>query len=344
LADRPNTDALPGVTSRPDAPRARAVELVGAGVALLWLAVSTLHALNQGAGAAGPVATVLVIVLPVAMIWVGVVVTRTAWSVRAETERLGHAVDALRQAYVAQSQQGRPQLSQPAPPSPALMQRLDEIAAAQAALEHRLTMLASAQIVEGTRSPDGPAQDPNPDQQPEPEAPHDQPALLLDDHEHHSHPPLSNADFIRALHFPETAEDEAGFAALRSALKDRQTAQLVQAAQDVLTLLSQVGVYMDDLSPDLARPEQWRAFAHGLRGREIAALGGVHDREALAQTAARMKQDPIFRDAAHHFLRRFDRVFAAFEDRASDAELTAFAGTRTARAFMLLGRVAGTFD
>ncbi|MEP0155414.1 MAG: hypothetical protein ABJE81_12140, partial [Pseudophaeobacter sp.] len=150
--------------------------------------------------------------------------------------------------------------------------------------------------------------------------------------------------FIRALNFPETAEDEDGFTALRAALKDRKAAQVVQAAQDVLTLLSQDGIYMVDLRPDMARPEIWRQFAQGTRGRAVAALGGVRDRTSLALTSARMKQDPIFRDAAHHFLRRFDRMFAEFETEASDGEITALGDTRTARAFMLLGRVAGTFD
>ncbi len=112
----------------------------------------------------------------------------------------------------------------------------------------------------------------------------------------------------------------------------------------MLTLLSQDGIYMDDLRPDMARPEIWRQFAQGARGRSIAALGGVRDRTSLALTAGRMKQDPIFRDAAHHFLRLFDRMFATFEPNASDAEISALSDTRTARAFMLLGRVAGTFD
>ena len=57
-----------------------------------------------------------------------------------------------------------------------------------------------------------------------------------------------------------------------------------------------------------------------------------------------MKQDPIFRDAAHHFLRKFDQMFTDFEAVADDAEISALSETRTARAFMLLGRVAGTFD
>ena len=157
-------------------------------------------------------------------------------------------------------------------------------------------------------------------------------------------PPLSREDFIRAMNFPETAEDEEGFAALRKALRDRQAAQLVQASQDVLTLLSQDGIYMDDLRPDMARPEIWRRFAGGERGRAIAALGGIRDRSSLALTAGRMKQDPIFRDAAHHFLRRFDKMFAEFEKDATDAEISDLSNTRTARAFMLLGRVAGIFD
>lgn len=100
---------------------------------------------------------------------------------------------------------------------------------------------------------------------------------------------------------------------------------------------------MDDLVPDRARPEIWRRFAEGQRGRPIATLGGIRDRSSLALTAARMRNDPIFRDAVHHFLRKFDQVFSAFEKTATDQEIAALAETRTARAFMLLGRVAGVF-
>jgi len=151
-------------------------------------------------------------------------------------------------------------------------------------------------------------------------------------------------DLVRAINFPENAEDEAGFEALRRTLVDRKVATLIQAAQDVLTLLSQDGIYMDDLSPDPARPEIWRQFAGGQRGEAVAALGGIADRSSLALSAGRMKSDPIFRDAALHFLRRFDDVLSGFEPRMSDAQVARFATTRTARAFMLLGRVTGTFD
>jgi hypothetical protein len=73
-------------------------------------------------------------------------------------------------------------------------------------------------------------------------------------------------------------------------------------------------------------------------------LGGIRDRDALALTAARMKSDHVFRDAAHHFLRTFDKTFAAVEPNATDADLAELSDTRTSRAFMLFGRVTGTFD
>ena len=268
----------------------------------------------------------MVLVLPAILIWVAAVAARTSALMRSESARLQTAIDALRNAYVAQAQKGGVEV-----PNPVLLKRLDEIAARQGSLEEALSRRAGADPVEAHPTADT-------------EAPDDQPALSLGTPADALRPPLSNADFIRALHFPETAEDQDGFDALRRALKDRRVSQLVQAAQDVLTLLSQEGIYMDDLRPDLARPDTWRAFARGERGRAIAALGGVHDRSSLALAAARMKQDPIFRDATHHFLRLFDRTFAAFEKGAADAEIGEFAMTRTARAFMLLGRIAGTFD
>lgn len=150
-------------------------------------------------------------------------------------------------------------------------------------------------------------------------------------------------DLIRAINFPENAEDEAGFDALRRALADRNVATLIQASQDVLTLLSQDGIYMDDLSPDQARPEVWRRFADGQRGRSVAALGGIRDRSSLALTANRMRSDAIFRDTSMHFLRQFDEVLTNFAPRLDDAQMARFSATRTARAFMLLGRVTGTF-
>jgi len=269
--------------------------------------------------------TMLAIFMPVAMIWVGATAARASRVMREESQRLQAAIDAIRHAYIAQ-QQGNAGTS--------VNKKLDEIAAATRKTETALATF-STRREEAPRAIAPPAAATPAD---------DQPALALGTQSADMVPPVEGDDLIRALNFPETAEDEEGFAALRRAMQDRQAAQLIQAAQDILTLLSQDGIYMDDLRPDRARPEVWRMFGQGTRGRAIAALGGIRDRSSLALTAGRMKQDPIFRDAAHHFLRRFDKLFSNFEKVATDAEVSAMADTRSARAFMLLGRVAGTFD
>ena len=155
---------------------------------------------------------------------------------------------------------------------------------------------------------------------------------------------MQRPDLVRALNFPENQDDTDGFAALRRALRDRQARRLVQASQDVLTLLSQDGIYMDDLRPDPASADLWRRFATCERGRGIDGLGAVRDAATLAVVAARMREDTIFRDAVHHFMRRFDEILVIFAQDATDTDLLALAETRTARAFMLLGRATQTFD
>lgn len=171
-----------------------------------------------------------------------------------------------------------------------------------------------------------------------------QPALALGQVAEVGQTPVASVDLIRALDFPDSPDDAEGFRALRRALGDRGIARLIRAAQDVLTLLAEDGIFMDDLTPERARVELWRRFARGERGRAVAPLGGVRDRSSLALSAARMRSDTVFRDACHHFLRQFDRVLADCEPLLSDPELAGLSDTRTARAFMLLGRVTGIFD
>ena len=57
-----------------------------------------------------------------------------------------------------------------------------------------------------------------------------------------------------------------------------------------------------------------------------------------------MRDNTVFRDAAHHFLRRFDRMLAQVAPRIDDEALSILTETRSSRAFMLLGRSAGMFD
>lgn len=325
-----------GIYDKPQSDGITSIEVVALVLSGVWLLGSVIFFLvfpSDGEGSGSRLQflmTMLTIFMPVAMIWVAATAARSSLVMRQESQRLQAAIDAIRHAYIAQSQSG-PLGHEPA----SVARKLDEIAAATRNTETVLATFTSRRDQERETPPPVAQQSVPVD---------DQPALALGTQAADMAPPLANEDFIRALNFPENAEDVAGFSALRRALKDRSAAQLIQAAQDVLTLLSQDGIYMDDLLPDRARPEIWRQFGQGARGRSIAGLGGVRDRSSLALTAGRMKQDPIFRDAAHHFLRRFDKTFAEFEPNASDGDISALAETRTARAFMLLGRVAGTFN
>ncbi len=307
-------------------------ETIAAVLSLGWMAAVGLFFVFMPGGEAGfdPLRFVLVLMaifLPVAMIWVAAASARSARIMRDEARRLHAAIEGMRRTYLEDRQKS----AFSGAGSASMERKLTEIARAAQKTESALATFATRRA-ETFHAP-----------APVERETGDQPSLALGTQAEDRQPRLASADLIRALNFPDNEEDDEGFAALRRALRDRQARLLVQASQDVLTLLSQDGIYMDDLRPDRAKPDLWRRFAQGERGEAVAPLGGIRDRSCLALTSGRMREDQIFRDTAHHFLRRFDQMLAGFEPTASDDELAALAETRTARAFMLVGRVSGTF-
>ena len=309
-------------------------EIIGYVLAVLWIVFSLFLFFSKRLNSDSMLLNqLLVVFMPFALICLSLIIMRTSRVIREETQLLQAAIDALRKTYMDQQK-----LNGQTHPDTFVLRRLDEISATQRKIQNAVTMFNTERVTSRQRSISDLQDAYHPNEK------DNQKSLELGTNADDLKDPLSIDDFIKALNFPDTAEDEEGFAALRRGLRDRETAILIQASQDVLTLLSQDGIYMDDLRPDMARPDAWRRFAQGERGREIAVLGGIRDRSSLALTNGRMKQDTIFRNTVHHFLRQFDKVFAQFEDRATDADLSAFSDTRTARAFMLVGRVTGTFD
>ena len=319
----------------PSGPRVTGIEVIALALTVLWLGAVAVFflSMDEGQDAAGGATlamTMLAILMPVALIWVAASAARTARVMREEAARLQSSIDAMRAAYMDNQQRSALDMK------PEMVRKLEEIAEAQRSTDVKLATFTSMRaqgVVSETRAAVAPAA-----------LDEHQASLGLGTPAEALKEPISVADFVKALNFPENEHDKEGFRTLRRALEDRSTERLVRASQDVLTLLSQDGIYMDDLRPDRARPAIWRKFAQGDRGRAVAPLGGIHDRSSLALAAGRMKQDPVFRDAVHHFLRQFDHTFLEFEKHASDEEVARLAETRTARAFMLLGRVTGTFD
>ncbi len=306
-------------------------EKVAAGLAIGWLVVAALFFwLLPPARQSGEsfdslrfVLMLIAIFMPVAMIWVAATAARSTRIMREESFRVQMAIDSMRQTY---------QAAQAQTPEPIVETKLNEIAETARQTQTAVSGFTSRREVSRLIVP-----------QPAPQPP-DQQALPLGTPAEEMDPPLDRLDLIRALNFPDDEHDQDGFAALRRTLRDRKARRLVQASQDVLTLLSQDGIYMDDLRPDPVSADVWRRFAKGERGRSIETLGAVRDRASLALASGRMREDAIFRDTVHHFLRKFDQMLVTFEEFATDADLLELAETRTARAFMLMGRAAGTFD
>ena len=317
-------------------------EVIALALSVLWLLAVTVFFFvvgisgpEEGGDPLRGIMVIFAVFMPIGLIWIATIAAGSARTMRSESARLQDALDQMRRAYVAERHASQ------AGVQPSVEKKLDAIVAAQRETGAALAMFSSSRPAAGSGGQAGPVDAPAFGSTP----PHDQaqPSLGLQDHMRPG-TSVSIADFITAINFPKTADDQEGFLALKRAMQDKRVLGLIQASQDILTLLSQEGIYMDDMKPDRARPELWRRFAQGERGRPIAALGGIRDRSGIALTAARMRQDHVFRDAAHHFLRNFDKVFVEFEKHATDAEVIALSETRTARAFMLLGRVAGTFD
>ena len=252
-------------------------------------------------------------ILPLALIWMAVTLARSIAMLRAEADDLRERLAQMR-----------------------------EMAATKGALPRR-----EAEAPAPTRSViPTPATLPAPPPPPAAAAPRPRPAdtrqaaLRFDAPESVA---VSPQTLIRAMNFPDGPEDAEAIAALREALRDHDNSRLLRAAQDVVTLLAGQDLYMDDLPADPSGPAVWRRFADGTRGSGVSALGAIHDDPALQIAADYLRGDEIFRDAAHHFLRQFDNAVTRLIPELDDAEIEVLAQTRSARAFMLLGRVAGIF-
>jgi hypothetical protein len=157
-------------------------------------------------------------------------------------------------------------------------------------------------------------------------------------------PPMPVSDFISALNFPDDSKDKDGFRALRRAMEERKLRNLLESSQGVMSLLTEDGIFMDDLNPDRPVSGAWRKFSEGVRGADVASVGGVMDKAVLGIARARMKSDPEFRQQALQFLQQFDQVLVEYEPRLQNHEITDLADTRTARCFMVMARVSGAFN
>ena len=113
MSDRHQTPPTPlGIYDKPRKERITAIEIVALLVSLIWLGLSAVFffGLDPNSGLGGTedalqfVMVLMAVFFPVAMIWVAATAARTSKVMREESQRLQVAIDAIRHAYVTQSQ------------------------------------------------------------------------------------------------------------------------------------------------------------------------------------------------------------------------------------------------
>lgn len=342
----------------------------GAGASVVWTVVVVGYAIGFSTAVVGTTRAMLfldtmfflmALVLPLLLVWLAVWLAEEMERQRQVVAALAEVASPLIDALVAT--RAALEANVPASPGaigqvvhaavvgargPDLGPQVDRVLAGQARVEVMLQRLAARQAEPAKVEPAPEPAKVEPAPRPAaPEAASEPAAPPAPEAEPAPPPDAAGPDWatlVRALDFPRDAEDAQGFEALRAVLRHPGLAQMLQAAEDVLNLLSQEAVYVDELPMDPVDPAAWRRFVAGTRGAEVAAVGGIHDQRALELTRGLMQSDTIFRDTALFFQRRFDAVLGEFAADADDTGLTELAGTRSGRAFMLLVRLSGSLD
>jgi hypothetical protein len=292
-----------------DAPRARfgLPEITALACGIVWLAGAGLHHLMNPLppGQSGAGLRLLAAIVPVLLLGYGAIVSLSLREVRAELRRLETSLAKMRKAAQTRDVgQNMRPYSSPTTPAPA---------PATATATATATSAARARPAETqTQLPFAVQHEPEPT-------------------------PLSWPDLLEAL-------DLGTGRAMRVAMANQTAGPLLRAAQDVLGLMQTHGFSTTAPGqPDVA-PNDWRSFGRGERGGLFLTIETPESAQLLALIAARLRHDVVFRDAAHHFLRQFDRRMSPLLVAASDDDIAMLARTRTARAFVTLGRAVHIFD
>lgn len=308
---------------------------IGLIVSAIWLVGTLTLYLAASHAFAFTFVNIVAFLMPLLLIWFAVFIAMAAQDLATQARDLRDGLDQLKGASVAPPARGYPDFE--------IKSQLEQIAELTQRNDTRMAAIA-AKALDDTGHPMPPRETAAlPDTAPRSLSDMDQGDLPFPASNQDGRIPISIPEFIKALNFPDDADDKEGFRVLRRALEDHRTAPLINAAKDVLTMLSEDGIYMDDYRPDRAKIDLWRQFAKGKRGKSVAALGGIEDRAVISIASAKLKGDPEFQTTAHVFMQQFTNVLETFETTADDSELHAMADTRSARCFMVLGRISGTF-
>ena len=149
---------------------------------------------------------------------------------------------------------------------------------------------------------------------------------------------------VTAANFPENEQDKATLDALMEVINDKQVADVLQSAEDVLSALADSNLFMEDITPHHAPAEKWRGYILEGDRRDLIDLGGVRDPHAIEEASNALQDRAGFESTALTFLDRYESLLERlFQESSSNKLAVELADTRTGRAYMLLARVTGRF-
>ena len=147
---------------------------------------------------------------------------------------------------------------------------------------------------------------------------------------------VSNSMLIRALNFAEDEKDVAGIAAVETAARNPEVADLLSSSMRILEMFADIGITVDHMSTQLSNPDDWRNAALTGSGRPFTGLYQILDpRFATAVRKAR-QGNPELADASRDLRERATALLENFTQDADDNEIIGLLNTRTYRSFILL--------
>lgn len=147
---------------------------------------------------------------------------------------------------------------------------------------------------------------------------------------------VSNSVLIRALNFAEDDRDVAGIAAVETAARIPEVADLLNSSMRVLELFADIGITVDQMSTQLSNPDDWRNAALAETGRPFTGLYQILDRRFATAVRTARQGNPEFADASRDLRERATAMLEKFAQDADDNEIIGLLNTRTYRSFILL--------
>ncbi len=150
--------------------------------------------------------------------------------------------------------------------------------------------------------------------------------------------------FVKAANFPDSEDDRETLEALYAVLTDREAAALLQTAEDVLSTLADLNLFMEDMQVHHAPIELWRSYIIDGDSRDILDIGGVRDPHAIEDVEFALNERQEFARISKAFFDQYETIVARLFQETDDPTLAVeLADTRTGRAYMLIGRAEGRF-